>query len=394
MKRACLSVTSLAVVVSAVGLQSSAAAPPPVSPKGRVTVITANLQEGFNTRDLQNMSELKVFATRVLHVVHSRPDVLLLQEVNSKSAHRVARLFTRKTGQKYAVVADAGDKAFRETPTKVIKSDTAIVINTGTMAKAGGSGYIVTRYKRPGSPKPEYKRNARALVSERGGTISLAMATIHVPGYRIGRRSKRIARRLQHAYPSSSRHQLEVLGGDFNQVGTHYLSYGHMATDHFWDLLTKGFHYVDSGYNVLESRSSDYVFVRRGVRGAGVDRSYDPIASRGTSSFYSDHKFRWAVVGPDRHRPTTPSGLQSTARNSGTARVKVTWNPSGDNVGIATYDVYRSTDGATFHKVAATKNPTYYDSAVQRNNPYWYRIVARDYSNNRSTRSNGLKQKA
>jgi endonuclease/exonuclease/phosphatase family metal-dependent hydrolase len=392
-RRICLAGMSFAVAMCAIGSGASATIASRVSPKNRLMIVTANVQEGFNQADLRNMSEMKVFAKRVLNLVRYRPDVVLLQEVNSKSAHYIAKQFSTRTGQHYSVVADAGVKAFRETPKKVIKADTAILINTKTMAKTGPSGFIVTRYNRPGS-KVELKHNARAIVSERGSNISLALVSVHVPGGHIAKRSKRLAKKLHKAYPSSRPLQFEVLGGDFNKVGPHYVSYGHVSTAHFWDVLTKGFHYVDSSYNVMEAKSSDYIFVRGGLWDAGFDKGYNTHQSQTSSTFYSDHQFRWAIVGPDGQPPTIPSGLSETSRASGTPRMTVTWNASSDKAGIADYDVYRSTDGTNFNKVGATQNLVYYDSQVDRSNQYWYRIVARDFSNDRSAPSNEVSHRA
>ncbi|HWC14577.1 MAG TPA: fibronectin type III domain-containing protein [Actinomycetota bacterium] len=380
-----LPVLVIAMVAGTLTTPASAAAPP-VSPVDRVVIVTANLLEGFDPADLRNMGEMDVFADRVLNVIGWRPDVLLLQEVNSKSSRYVANSFSRKTGQTYAVVADAGDKAYRETDTRVIKRDMSIVINTATMSKAGTSGYIVTKYARPGS-KVEYKYNARALVSEDRGTLRLGMVSTHVPGANITKTSQVMATKLDNAYPSTSASQFEILGGDFNQVGLNYVDYGQVKTHPFWDALTKTFGYVDSGYNVYESKFVDYVFVRGGVWGAGVDAAYNPKTARGTKGFYSDHQFRWAVVGPDEVLPATPGNVSIYARRTDSARVKVTWSQATDNAGIAAYDLYRSTNGSDFSKVGTTDNLTYYDSNVTRGTHYWYRVVARDWSNNRSPAS-------
>lgn len=377
-------VVALALAMSVLIVSPAAAARPPVSPRDRVLIVTANLVEGFNDAgDLQDMSEMKVFADRVLDLVPMRPDVLLLQEVNSKSSRYVAALFSRKTGQKYAVIADAGVDAYRETDTRITKRDMSIVINTATMSKAGRSGYIVTKYDPPRG-KPEYKYNPRALASEDGGNLRLAMVSTHVPGANVTTTSQVMARKLDRAYPSTRPNQFEILGGDFNQVGVNWMDYGQLKTHPFWDALTKTFGYVDSGYNVYESKFVDYVFVRGGVWGAGWDEHYDPKMSPSAPGFYSDHRFRWAIVGPDEIDPTAPRSVSVNSRRTDAARMKVTWVQSADNAGIAGYDIYRSTNGTDFAKVGTTSNLTFYDSMVSRGTRYWYRVVARDWSNNAS----------
>jgi hypothetical protein len=64
--------------------------------------------------------------------------------------------------------------------------------------------------------------------------------------------------------------------------------------------------------------------------------------------------------------------------------MKVSWSAATDAAGIASYDVFRSTDGTTFSKHGTTENLVYYDQTVRRGTEYWYYVVARDYSNNRS----------
>ena len=376
-------------------LAPSVEAAPRRSPLDRVVIVTANVLEGFDSGDLRDMSEMKVFARRVLDVVPLRPDVLLLQEVNSKSAHYIASIFSRKTGDRYVVVTDAGKVAHRETATRIIKSDLAIVMNSKTMAKAGRSGYIVTRYRRAGAAKIEYKRNARALLAERGGSLRLALVSVHLPKGGVLSATKKLRRKLDAVYPSSSSAHFEILGGDFNKVGVTYGgSYGQLDTHAFWDHLVETHGYADSGYNVYEAKYVDYVFVRGGVWGAGFDKNYNPGAARGTAGFYSDHQFRWAVVGPDEIGPTTPSGVSIAARKDGGARMKLTWSRSTDNAGIAAYDIYRSTDNKTFRKVGTTSNTTYYDEKVSGGTRYWYRVFARDWSNNLSKPSVTLDERA
>jgi hypothetical protein len=383
-----------ALTIATVGLSGARAAPlPDSSPAGRAAIVTANLLEAFSPKDVRDPRDMDVFVDRVLDLVPYLPDVLLLQEVNSKSAHYVAAELTRRTGQTYKVIADAADKAYRETDTRITKRDTAIVINTVSMSKSGRSGYIVTRYDRGGNARIEYKYNARSLVSEDDGTLSLALASVHTPPAGVTRTAKTLATKLDKAYPSTASEQFEILGGDFNQVGIEYLSYGQVKTHPFWDALT-GRGYVDSVYNVLVGKGVDYVFVRGGVWDAGIDSAYDPTMPKSSPSFYSDHRFRWAIVGPDDEIPSTPDNADVRARGTGGARVKVSWLASSDNAGIAAYDIYRSTDGTTFSKHGTTQNLNYYDETVTRGETYWYYVVARDFSDNSSAPTEVMSQDA
>ncbi|MGH2819428.1 MAG: hypothetical protein ACRDJ5_02105, partial [Actinomycetota bacterium] len=164
MGRALVAALTAAVVTAPVTMPAPAAALAP-SPRERATVVTANLLEGFSDRDLRNMSELDVFVNRLMDDLPSDPDVLLLQEVRSRSANRVAELLTRRTDDRYVVAQNAGRDPFKKRNGRILKRDTAVVINNKTMVEAGRSGYIVTKYD-PRRGLPEYKYNARALVKE------------------------------------------------------------------------------------------------------------------------------------------------------------------------------------------------------------------------------------
>ncbi|HZA20542.1 MAG TPA: hypothetical protein VE889_06780, partial [Actinomycetota bacterium] len=155
-------------------------AQPPDREVNEVLVVTNNLKEGFDERDVRNMREVRVFADRVLTKTPYRPDVLLLQEVRSKSAHYVAKVLTRKTNYRYRVVVDAARNPWRRVGGHVVKADTAIVMNATTMAKSGSAGYITTRWD-PDGRLPERKKNARVQLQERASSMTVSFASVHLP---------------------------------------------------------------------------------------------------------------------------------------------------------------------------------------------------------------------
>jgi hypothetical protein len=133
------------------GLRSSPAeAAPRNSPGDRLTIVTANLLEGFNNADLRDMREMKVFTRRVLDLVPNLPDAMLLQEVRAQSARHVARLMSRKSGQMYRVVVNAGRSPYRRRGGTVYKQDCAIVINTTRARVTRAAGYLKIRYRQKG----------------------------------------------------------------------------------------------------------------------------------------------------------------------------------------------------------------------------------------------------
>ena len=342
-----------------------------------VAVVTINLQEGFNDgNDLRDMSEVNVFIGRLLKVLKQDPDVLLLQEVNSKSAHRVARVLTKKTGQPFRVAQDAGKRAWRQTKTRVYKADTAIVINTKTMEKAGKSGYIITTFDPP-SGKTEYKKNARAFVRQRAGGLELALASVHIPGGGPYIRSvKKVALGLTSKYGAGSARRFHVIGGDFNRVGVLSGStFGQIKTEKWWVWLTGGARdFNDTIYQVSREKGVDYIFAKGGVLGSGID---------GSKLSYSDHRFRWAMVGPDESVPSIPGDVRAGSINNGD-RIRIAWTVSTDDAGIFEYDLWRSKDGEKFVRIGATASDVYYDESVAKRTKYWYYVVAKDWSDNRS----------
>jgi hypothetical protein len=353
-----------------------------------VAIVTINLEEGFNFgNDLRDMSEVNLFVARLLKALKRDPDVLLLQEVNSKSAHRVARLLTRKTGKTFRVAQDAGRRAWWQTKSRVYKADTAVIINSKTMKEIGSSGYIVTTYDPPAG-KVEYKKNARALVRQRDGGLELALASVHIPGAGpYTKRVQKVAKELATKYGPATSQRFHVIGGDFNRVGVlSGKSFGQIKTEKWWIWLTGGArNYNDSIYNVTRSKGVDYLFVKGGVLGAGVD---------GSKVAYSDHRFRWSFVGPDESAPSTPTDVRAGSINNG-ERVRISWTASSDaEAGIYEYDLWRSKDGAKFVRLGATANDVYYDESVAKGTEYWYYVVAKDWSGNRSVPSEIVRQVA
>ncbi len=343
---------------------------------------------------------MEVFASRMIKVLPALPDVILVQEVNSKSTHYIAKVMTKKTNQKYTVATDAGEKAQYSQGNKIIKADMGIVMNAKTMSKAGKSGYILSRFNRPNSP-PEIKRNARAFLGEKGSDLRIGFVSIHIPpGNNYAKRVRGVAEDLQKAYPPKTATDFLSVGGDFNGIGVDDLGesqYGQVKTEGWWDVLTRPpFNHSDSLYNVLRDNSVDHVFTNGGVLGAGWDRNYNNKMSESNSGFYSNHRFVWGIIGVDEDPPTVPTNLDSISRkNQPKLRVKVTWNESKDANGIWQYEIWRSGNGGVdYKKVGVTPHKTYYDYDVQQGQKYHYYVVARDWSSNESGPSQVIQSEA
>lgn len=266
-------------------------------------VVTANLQEASIEKDVEDLSEMKVFVRRLLDRIPYRPDVLLLQEVRRSSARYVARLLTRSTGDQYDVANRLDREPWRSGPNRWVITDTATVINTATTTKRS-SGFI-----RTGNPwgikdrDHQYKRHAYVSTQERESRSRLALISVHLaraPEKTAATRAKyagwvdKLATGLEAKYPESAR----AIGGDFNQTRCYVSDPCRLSP--FWEVLTDGaFDYVESLWTVNRTRPSsdermdlgvDFIFTTARPLAAGADDKKPP-------DFYSNHRFFWTVIG-------------------------------------------------------------------------------------------------
>ncbi|HEU4481134.1 MAG TPA: hypothetical protein VFS18_04550, partial [Actinomycetota bacterium] len=252
---ALLAVTGLSVLGATL---PAPAAPAVETPDGEIMIVTANLDEAYTSQDMQNLGEMKIFAKRLKAQVPFAPDVLLLQEVRDRSATKVARLMRKKFNQRYIVAVNPGSPPTKEFGRKQIHKETAIVINTATIAKRSKGGYIATEYDRsaaaPGA-KIVTRKNAHLLVEEKSSDVRVAVASIHfnpaaqmksssVSDRNRGRWAREIATALNNKYPAAAH---DNIGGDFNSDRCKGTQVGDNCTlNPFWKILTADFGYVDS----------------------------------------------------------------------------------------------------------------------------------------------------
>ena len=90
------------------------------------------------------------------------------------------------------------------------------------------------------------------------------------------------------------------------------------------------------------------------------------------------------LTAPDTQAPTTPAGL--TAAASGNT-VALSWTASTDNVGVARYDVFRSTTSgftpSSANKIGQSPSPSYADPSLAAGT-YYYAVEAEDAAGNLS----------
>jgi hypothetical protein len=119
---------------------------------GQVLVVAANLEEAWDPSDNADSGDLKTFVRRVDRLAPHAPDILLLQEVTSRAAKKVARLLKRKASKTYSVAVPAGSSPADVKKDKVVTRETAILINVRTMKRVGRRRYVDTSFaKRHGA---------------------------------------------------------------------------------------------------------------------------------------------------------------------------------------------------------------------------------------------------
>lgn len=87
----------------------------------------------------------------------------------------------------------------------------------------------------------------------------------------------------------------------------------------------------------------------------------------------------------DTQAPSAPSNVSAQVASS--SQINLRWNASTDNVGVASYDVYRAVGNGTAAKVAAVNTLSYGDTGLQASTAYSYYIMARDSGGNVSDKS-------
>ena len=91
---------------------------------------------------------------------------------------------------------------------------------------------------------------------------------------------------------------------------------------------------------------------------------------------------------PDTTPPSAPANLTA---NGGLGSITLNWGASTDNVGVAKYDVYRSTTPgftpSVANRIAQPIGRNYIDTGLA-SGTYYYRVIAEDAAGNASAASN------
>lgn len=281
------------------------------SPAGEMLVVSTNLQEAWQD-EANNNSEMNNYVSRLLAQLPYLPDVLLLQEVKLKSARYVKNLLTTSTGETYGWGHKAPAQPWTQNPKRRWEMDNAILFNTETTRKLDDGGWVDLTYKRAHATdkdvRVETTRQGRVSLKERDGGMTLGGVTAHIQyghliesydtQYQVAWTDK-MAQALVNRYPNA----IHAIGGDFNKdrcTGGSDVRSCDKAP--FWDNLTSTpWSFEDSLYQVFRNGKEgvglggvDFIFTTGRPIDAGSDTSYD---KSNDATFYSDHRFFWALIG-------------------------------------------------------------------------------------------------
>jgi hypothetical protein len=131
--------------------------------------------------------------------------------------------------------------------------------------------------------------------------------------------------------------------------------------------LVVGFDSTPNAFGALRLQLNQYGAGYQYINTAGVMLDSGSVPCSGAPS--------------DTAAPSKPAGLRATASNP--QLVRLTWNPSTDNVGVTGYSIYR--DGALLTTIGAIT--TYDDATVQPGSTYSYQVRAQDAAGNTSSLS-------
>lgn len=286
----------VSLLMSLAGGRPSAAADP------GLIVVTANLQEAFDDRDMASHSEMRVFVDRLLDRVGSPPDVLLLQDVRKSAVRVVIDRLKTKTGTTYGIGQVLPALPGLKEGDKWISVETAIVFNTATMAMPKRGGF--TRVRNPWGFHDkyiEYKSQAFVALNSKASGAKLAFMSVHLPKppqktHKNSLKTKAWVEQLANFMKNRFETRMPIIGGDFNQ--TRCVDKDPCAESPYWRQLNQ------MGYTEAVSTAQqrlhwtdriqlgvDYIFTKSGASSV-IEGSGDVNPPQ----FYSDHRFFWAEL--------------------------------------------------------------------------------------------------
>jgi hypothetical protein len=377
-------------------------------------VLDANVREAFGNKDVRDPGDMRVFAKRVAAKLRYAPDIVLLQEVRGSSAREVAKFLTQTTNHAFKVARGPQNPFWVGSPRKVKEWEDAVLVNTDTMRVTNNGGYITTSYRRSEAArgdKVDVKHYAWARLARRDGTLEVDAASLHhVPNFNL--RSASVADRLKKKWSlevlsklrslpsaSSGPSHIIVFGGDFNAQRCYGNGNWNCRTTPFYSALV-GHGMADAVWSVIQTANGDFIWSNGAINNAGADLSYNSRQAESSSTYYSDHAFKWALLGTkDTNPPSKPDIYKSWDYHTSPppAKIRLWWDkPASRDAegGVVDYKIYRSKDGQNFKRIALNRPAAFTDTHVTKGTRYWYFVKACDRSYNCSGASNVVTLKA
>jgi exonuclease III len=310
------------------------------SPTDSLMIVTANLREAWEYQDTLDHGDMDVFVQRVLDEKFL-PDVLAVQEVRKSAVKYIANKLSDVSNQDYRVVVMPPNNPSTPYKGRPGAYDTSIIANLTTMRILSNGGFMPAGDS-PANVVEPYDPivfNAYALLQRRGTDAKYATMSIHLyhrsylkdaatdKAYRL-RMAKKMRALLYKKY-GSRRGVRYLLVGDYNED---------ICAQGDWDSCRR---YQPFASNLMSKKYKntaknnmgvDYFFVK-GKPGALWDED------NMSPNRYSDHTYKWTIIGPDRYAPQDAGPLKADlfARSelpSNPPAVKLKWKQVHDRSGV------------------------------------------------------------
>ena len=341
-KRVHLAIAACLALSALVPTSSSAITARERTPDDSIMVVTANVAEAWHYPDYAQHGDMDMFVRRLLDEFKFRPDVIALQEIRRSSASYIARKLSNLSGQPYRTTfAPPSNPFYPYGGGRAGAKETAILINARTMKVLDPGGYLptVAKPEHVVEPYDPVFNQAFSLIKKRDTNLKFATMSVHllprsymanadVDKYYRNKWSKQMHNKLRNRY-GGRRGVNYLIAGDFNQLGClRGIGEDCRSKSPFWQTLT------GLGYQDTSKTFGTIDFIWSKGMGGGIhdmDSGFRSLRKKA----YSDHAFRWTVLGPDRYSPLAPKPLtvDVAPKSSGDPRVYLTWGKGDDRAG-------------------------------------------------------------
>jgi chitodextrinase len=174
--------------------------------------------------------------------------------------------------------------------------------------------------------------------------------------------------------PPSTPTGLSATASAYNQVNLSWSA----STD---NVGVTGYYIVRGGVTIAQTTATTYSDT---TVNASTAYSYQVMAydAKGNTSGLSNSASLTTPAVPDTTPPSQPANLSASAISS--SQINLSWSASSDNIGVASYDIYRNNT-----KIAsvAGSSTSFGDAGLSASTTYSYFVIAKDATGNASPAS-------